>query len=109
MDSSKWVSGASREVAQKKAEEKFAGKKFTLEQDEDVLDTWFSSGLWPWSIQGWPSEVSFPLSFSRRSRLTEEFGSRTRISKPSTLPPFSKRAGISSSSGSHGWSCSVSK
>ncbi|MEL6414318.1 MAG: valine--tRNA ligase, partial [Pseudomonadota bacterium] len=24
-----------------------------LEQDEDVLDTWFSSGLWPFSTQGW--------------------------------------------------------
>ncbi len=25
-----------------------------LRQDEDVLDTWFSSGLWPFSTQGWP-------------------------------------------------------
>jgi valyl-tRNA synthetase len=25
-----------------------------LEQDEDVLDTWFSSGLWPFSTLGWP-------------------------------------------------------
>ncbi|GMA52347.1 valine--tRNA ligase [Alicyclobacillus contaminans] len=26
----------------------------TLTQDEDVLDTWFSSGLWPFSTMGWP-------------------------------------------------------
>jgi len=26
----------------------------TLTQDEDVLDTWFSSGLWPFSTLGWP-------------------------------------------------------
>ncbi len=26
------------------------------EQDEDVLDTWFSSGLWPFSIMGWPED-----------------------------------------------------
>lgn len=26
------------------------------EQDEDVLDTWFSSGLWPFSIMDWPNE-----------------------------------------------------
>ncbi len=26
----------------------------TLRQDEDVLDTWFSSGLWPFSTLGWP-------------------------------------------------------
>ncbi len=25
-----------------------------LKQDEDVLDTWFSSGLWPFSVFGWP-------------------------------------------------------
>jgi valyl-tRNA synthetase len=28
-----------------------------LFQDEDVLDTWFSSGLWPFSTQGWPEET----------------------------------------------------
>lgn len=27
-------------------------------QDPDVLDTWFSSGLWPFSTLGWPSETS---------------------------------------------------
>ncbi len=30
------------------------GKNFT--QDEDVLDTWFSSGLWPFSTLGWPEK-----------------------------------------------------
>ncbi|HEX3033378.1 MAG TPA: class I tRNA ligase family protein, partial [Bacillota bacterium] len=25
-----------------------------MEQDPDVLDTWFSSGLWPFSTLGWP-------------------------------------------------------
>jgi valyl-tRNA synthetase len=28
-----------------------------LRQDEDVLDTWFSSALWPFSTQGWPAET----------------------------------------------------
>lgn len=28
-----------------------------LEQDNDVLDTWFSSGLWPFSTLGWPDET----------------------------------------------------
>jgi len=28
------------------------------EQDSDVLDTWFSSGLWPFSTLGWPQETS---------------------------------------------------
>jgi valyl-tRNA synthetase len=28
-----------------------------LRQDEDVLDTWFSSGLWPFSTMGWPEDT----------------------------------------------------
>ena len=31
--------------------------KITLTQDEDVLDTWFSSALWPFSSLGWPDET----------------------------------------------------
>jgi valyl-tRNA synthetase len=38
------------------AREKF-GEKVVLEQDPDVLDTWFSSGLWPFSTLGWPRET----------------------------------------------------
>lgn len=29
----------------------------SIRQDEDVLDTWFSSGLWPFSTLGWPDET----------------------------------------------------
>lgn len=29
----------------------------SLEQDKDVLDTWFSSGLWPFSTLGWPDQT----------------------------------------------------
>jgi valyl-tRNA synthetase len=38
------------------AEEKF-GTHTPLVQDEDVLDTWFSSGLWPFSTLGWPEKT----------------------------------------------------
>lgn len=31
---------------------------FTLEQDHDVLDTWFSSGLHPFSVMGWPEQTA---------------------------------------------------
>ncbi|MDQ0158765.1 valine--tRNA ligase [Alkalibacillus salilacus] len=31
-------------------------------QDEDVLDTWFSSALWPFSTMGWPDEESYDLN-----------------------------------------------
>ncbi len=29
-----------------------------LRQEEDIFDTWFSSGLWPWSTLGWPEETA---------------------------------------------------
>ena len=31
-----------------------------MHQDEDVLDTWFSSGLWPFSTLGWPEQTAGP-------------------------------------------------
>ena len=34
-----------------------AGKDVELTQDNDVLDTWFSSALWPFSTLGWPKET----------------------------------------------------
>jgi valyl-tRNA synthetase len=42
--------------AQAKAEAHF-GKPTTITQDEDVLDTWFSSALWPFSTLGWPDNT----------------------------------------------------
>jgi valyl-tRNA synthetase len=33
------------------------GKPVELKRDEDVLDTWFSSALWPFSTMGWPDET----------------------------------------------------
>ncbi|MDE2264970.1 MAG: valine--tRNA ligase [Alphaproteobacteria bacterium] len=44
-------------VAESEAEaQKQAGDK-TLTRDPDVLDTWFSSALWPFSTLGWPDET----------------------------------------------------
>ncbi len=34
------------------------GREVTLTRDPDVLDTWFSSALWPFSTQGWPEETA---------------------------------------------------
>jgi valyl-tRNA synthetase len=34
-----------------------------LKQDEDVLDTWFSSGLWPCSTLGWPEQTAALKTF----------------------------------------------
>jgi valyl-tRNA synthetase len=42
--------------------EKCGGSSF--KQDEDVLDTWFSSQLWPFSTLGWPEKTDGISSFS---------------------------------------------
>ncbi|CAN8178778.1 unnamed protein product, partial [Coccothraustes coccothraustes] len=51
-----WVSGRSPDEARAKAAAAFgvSPELVRLRQDEDVLDTWFSSGLFPFSIFGWP-------------------------------------------------------
>ncbi|KND01368.1 valine-tRNA ligase [Spizellomyces punctatus DAOM BR117] len=60
MDGAFWVSGRDEAEARERAIKRFPdvpADKITLEQDEDVLDTWFSSGLWPFSIMGWPEQT----------------------------------------------------
>ena len=39
------------------AAEAHYGKKVDLDRDTDVLDTWFSSALWPFSTLGWPEQT----------------------------------------------------
>ena len=34
-----------------------AGRRRELDQDPDIFDTWFSSGLWPFSTLGWPDDT----------------------------------------------------
>ena len=46
----------SEEEAQKLADEHY-GEVKELQRDEDVLDTWFSSALWPFSTLGWPEKT----------------------------------------------------
>lgn len=55
-----WVVGRTEEEAMDKAVELTGVEdrsRITLRQDEDVLDTWFSSGLWPFSVFGWPNKT----------------------------------------------------
>ncbi len=48
--------GETQEAAAAKAEVHY-GAPTELTRDEDVLDTWFSSALWPFSTLGWPEET----------------------------------------------------
>lgn len=48
-----YIVAKSSDEALEKAREKY-GKDVEIYQDPDVLDTWFSSALWPFSTLGWP-------------------------------------------------------
>ncbi|KDO61636.1 hypothetical protein CISIN_1g001289mg [Citrus sinensis] len=52
-----WIVARDEKEALAVANKKFSGKKFEMCQDPDVLDTWFSSGLFPLSVLGWPDDT----------------------------------------------------
>jgi valyl-tRNA synthetase len=49
------------------------GANIVLHQDEDVLDTWFSSGLWTFSTLGWPEQTEFLKKFHPTDLLVTGF------------------------------------
>jgi valyl-tRNA synthetase len=51
----------------------YYGKDVALERDPDVLDTWFSSALWPFSTLGWPDETPEVKRFYPTSALVTGF------------------------------------
>ena len=57
----------------KAAATKHYGKAVELTRETDVLDTWFSSGLWAFSTLGWPDETEFLKTFYPTSVLVTGF------------------------------------
>ncbi|XP_032392086.1 valine--tRNA ligase, mitochondrial [Etheostoma spectabile] len=55
-----WVWGQSEDQARQRAAVRYGVKPedVTLTQDPDVLDTWFSSGLFPFAMLGWPEQTT---------------------------------------------------
>ncbi|MFZ1991720.1 MAG: valine--tRNA ligase, partial [Alphaproteobacteria bacterium] len=60
------------EAAQAAANTHF-GHETPLKRDEDVLDTWFSSALWPFSTLGWPDETKELKRFYKTDVLVTGF------------------------------------
>ena len=58
-----WVVGRTLEQAMERAKVLAGDAEFTLEQDGDLLDTFFSTALWTFSIMGWPDNVRSVISF----------------------------------------------
>ena len=55
------------------ARTKIDNSKFYIWRDEDVLDTWFSSALWPFSTLGWPDETKELTRYYPTSALVTGF------------------------------------
>lgn len=73
-DQDSWVVGRSDEEAMENAKKKFCVNgvtedQITISQDEDVLDTWFSSGIFPIGVFGWPRETEDLKTFYPTSLL----------------------------------------
>jgi valyl-tRNA synthetase len=62
-----------RKEAIKLAKKKNKINNFTLKQETDVLDTWFSSALWPFATLGWPSKTKELAKFYPTSVLVTGF------------------------------------
>ncbi|MCB1705383.1 MAG: valine--tRNA ligase [Halioglobus sp.] len=69
-DDGKFYVGASEEAVRR---ENGLADEVALRQDEDVLDTWFSSALWTFSTLGWPEETPELATFHPSSVLVTGF------------------------------------
>ncbi|RHG35738.1 valine--tRNA ligase [Fusobacterium varium] len=65
----KYIFVARDENEAKEMAVKHYGKEVDLIQEEDVLDTWFSSALWPFSTMGWPEKTKELETFYPTSTL----------------------------------------
>ncbi|MDR3187106.1 MAG: valine--tRNA ligase [Holosporaceae bacterium] len=63
----------SHEEAQEKAVEFYGKNGINLTQDADVLDTWFSSGMWPFITLGWPDETDDMSRYYSKMTITTGF------------------------------------
>ncbi|GKY96069.1 hypothetical protein MPSEU_000567100 [Mayamaea pseudoterrestris] len=61
-DETEYIVARSEEAARSQAVKLGHSTDVILRQDEDVLDTWFSSGLWPFATVGWPADEGNPNS-----------------------------------------------
>lgn len=71
-DNTPFIVAHSEQEALEKAKKDY-GDNIQLKQDPDVLDTWFSSGLWPFSTLGWPENAQDLNTYYPTSTLVTGF------------------------------------
>ena len=72
-DQGRIVVGRDETEARQRWQEQFGGEAPQLRQDPDVLDTWFSSALWPFSTLGWPDKTPEMQAFDPTAVLVTGF------------------------------------
>jgi len=72
-DDGKIFAAENQKAAMQLAKKFYKKKKFKLTQETDVLDTWFSSALWPFTTLGWPEKNQIIKKFYPTSVLVTGF------------------------------------
>ena len=72
-DDGKMFAAENEKIATQLAQKFYKDKKFSLRQETDVLDTWFSSALWPFATFGWPIKNKILKKFYPTSVLVTGF------------------------------------
>ena len=72
IDTTPFIVAFDQAEAQSKASSKY-GENVKLQQDPDVLDTWFSSGLWPFTTMGWPEQTADLTTYYPTSTMVTGF------------------------------------
>jgi valyl-tRNA synthetase len=72
-DDGKIFAAENEKKAELLAKKYYKNKNFTLSQETDVLDTWFSSALWPFATLGWPEKTQALKKFYPTSVLVTGF------------------------------------
>jgi valyl-tRNA synthetase len=67
-----FVVARSQAEAEEKLKSQF-GEQVKIQRDPDILDTWFSSGLWPFSTLGWPEQTQDLATYYPTSTLVTGF------------------------------------
>jgi valyl-tRNA synthetase len=75
-------------VARRKEEAYEQAGTQDLTQDEDVLDTWFSSALWPFSTLGWSEDTRIPVSAKHEPSSAASGGADRSVRAPYDLETF---------------------
>ncbi len=71
-----------------------SGKEIPIVRDNDVLDTWFSSALWPFGTLGWPEDAASPSPPGEglgRGLSPDANAPSTNVTSPTPTPPLKGR------------------